>query len=111
MVQDDYGGTVALMHYLITGKLEDRMVTYPAQHAAKPVPQHRFRIVEIEQKRNKRNRYYANVIKRIDGQGSLPSDTPWVHWHVKERRKWHQRGWVDYEAKRHENDPSCSSRT
>ena len=64
MAKDEYGGTVVLKEFLISGRILDRKITRPALHAAKPLPAKKRRLEKLDARQHKRDRYYENVVER-----------------------------------------------
>ena len=66
MCKEEYGETVCLKEYLETAQIQDRKITSPAHHAAKPLPVKRRRLEKLSARQKKRDHYYAKVATRLD---------------------------------------------
>ena len=86
MAKDEYGGTVALKEFLISGRILDRKITRPALHAAKPLPAKKRRLEKLAARQHKRDCYYKNVAKRLSRGEPVPKQSRWVQFHVEKRQ-------------------------
>ena len=71
---------------MISGRILDRKITRPALHAAKPLPAKKRRLEKLEARQHKRDRYFQNVVGKLDRGEPVPKQSRWVQFHVEKRQ-------------------------
>ena len=85
MVKEEYGGTIVLKEFLVSGRILDRKTTHPALRVAKPLPAPRRRLENLVSRQRKRDRYYENVVEKLGRGEVVPKQSRWVQFHVDKR--------------------------